>query len=100
MTADQTAVAVAPVRLSPSRRLDLADHLIDLVGGSVLLGHPSTARLVQLRASQFYSQRTDAVLHKAIERLTAFVAECAARGHTLPAYHPCYVAPPALTGAV
>lgn len=94
-----TAVAVAPARLSPSRRLDLADHLINLAGAACILGHPSTARLVQLRASQFYSQRTDAVLHKAIERLAAFVAECAARGHTLPAYHPCYVPGPALVGA-
>ena len=98
---DVMAAAMAPIRISPSRRLDLADHLIDLVGAAVLLGHPSTARLVQLRASQFETARTDAVLHKAIERLTAFIAECAARGHVLPDYHPCYVAGPAAgTGAV
>jgi hypothetical protein len=91
---DVTAVAVAPVRISPSRRIDLADHLIDLAGAAVLLGHPSTARLVQLRASQFDTARTDAVLLRAIERLTTFISECAARGHVLPAYHPWHIQGP------
>ena len=99
MTADQTAVAVAPVRLSPSRRLDMADHLIDLAGAACILGHPASSRMVRLKASDFYTARTDAVLHKALERLTAFVAECAARGHTLPVYHPWYVPGPT-AGAV
>ena len=92
---DVTAVAVAPVRISPSRRLDLADHLIDLAGAACILGHPATPRMARLKASDFYTARTGAVLHKAIARLTAFIAECAARGHVLPAYHPCYVAGPA-----
>ena len=96
---DVTAVAVAPVRPSPSRRLDLADHLIDLAGAACILGHPASSRMVRLKASDFYTARTDAVLHKALERLTAFVAECAARGHVLPDYHPWYVPGPT-AGAV
>ena len=82
-------------RLSPHRRIDLAEHLIDLAGAACLLGHPAASRLARLKASQFYTARTDAVLMRAVERLSAFVAECAARGHVLPAYHPCYVAGPA-----
>ncbi len=97
MTADQTAVAVAPVRLSPSRRLDLADHLIDLAGAACILGHPAASRMARLKASDFYTARTDTVLLRAVERLSAFVAECAARGHVLPDYHPWYV--PGPTGA-
>ena len=91
---DVTAVAVAPVRISPERRIDLADHLIDLAGASCLLGHPATSRMARLKASDFYTSRTDAVLLRAIDRLTAFVAECAARGHVLPAYHPWHVPGP------
>ena len=82
-------------RLSPHRRIDLAEHLIDLAGAACLLGHPAASRLARLKASQFYTARTDAVLMRAVERLSAFVAECAARGHVLPAYHPWYVAGPA-----
>lgn len=90
---DVTAVAAAPVRLSPARRLDLADHLIDLAGAACLLGHPARTRLVRLRASQFYGASTDAVLLSGIDRLSAFVAECAARGNLLPESHPWHVAP-------
>ena len=82
-------------RLSPHRRIDLAEHLIDLAGAACLLGHPAASRLARLKASQFYTARTDAVLMRAVERLSAFVAECAARGHVLPAYHQWYVAGPA-----
>ena len=82
------------MRLSPSRRLDLADHLIDLAGAACILGHPAASRMARLKASDFYSQRTDAVLHKAIERLTTFISECAARGHVLPAYHPWHIQGP------
>lgn len=98
--ADVTALAVPTERLSPLRRLDLADYLIDLAGAACLLGHPAAPRLARLKTSHFYEARTDAVLLRAVDRLAAFVAECAARGNLLPAYHPCYVAPPALTGAV
>lgn len=87
-------------RLSPHRRIELAEHLIDLAGAACRLGHPATPRLARLKASQFYGSQTDAVLLRAVDRLSAFVAECAARGHVLPAYHPWYVAGPALTGAV
>ncbi len=96
---DATAVAVPCGRLTTQRRLDLAEHLIDLAGAACLLGHPAATKLARLKASQFYGQRTDAVLHRALERLAAFVAECAARGHVLPPTHPCYAAPPALVGA-
>lgn len=96
---DVTALAAPSERLSPLRRFELAEHLIDLAGAACLLGHPAATKLARLRVSQFHTARTDAVLHKALERLSAFVAECAARGHTLPASHPCYVAPAALTGA-
>lgn len=96
---DVTALAVPSERLTPLRRFDLAEHLIDLAGAACRLGHPATPRLARLKTSQFHTARTDAVLLRAVERLSAFVAECAARGHTLPVYHPCY-APPALTGAV
>jgi len=87
-------------RLSPHRRIDLAEHLIDLAGAACILGHPAASRLARLKTSQFHTARTDAVLMRAVQRLSAFVAECAARGHVLPSYHPCYMAPPALTGAV
>lgn len=97
---DATALAAPSERLSPLRRFELAEHLIDLAGAACLLGHPAATKLARLKAGQFYSQRTDAVLHRAIERLSAFVAECAARGHTLPPTHPWYVAPPATTEAV
>lgn len=93
-----TVLAVPSERLTPARRFDLAEHLIDLAGAACLLGHPAATKLARLKASQFHTARTDAVLHRALERLAAFVAECAARGHTLPASHPCYVAPPALAG--
>lgn len=98
--ADVTAVAVPAERLTPLRRLDLAERLIDLAGAACLLGHPAASRLARLKTSQFHAARTDAVLLRAVERLSAFVAECAARGHTLPAYHPWYVAGPASAGAV
>ena len=98
MSAD-AALAVPSERLTPARRCDFAEHLIDLAGAACLLGHPAAVKLARLKVSQFHTARTDAVLHRAIERLSAFVAECAARGHTLPPTHPCYVAPPALTGA-
>lgn len=91
---DVTAVAVAPVQISPSRRIDLADHLIDLAGAACILGHPATPRMARLKASDFYTARTDAVLLRAIERLTAFISECAARGHVLPDYHPWHMAGP------
>jgi hypothetical protein len=97
MGADVTAVAVAQERLTPLRRFDLADHLIDLAGAACLLGHPATSRMARLTASDFYTSRTDTVLLRAIARLTAFVSECAARGSLLPSYHPCYV--PGPTGA-
>ena len=98
--ADVTTVALASERLPPLRRLDLAEHLIDLAGAACILGHPAASRLARLKTSQFHTARTDAVLLRAVERLSAFVAECAARGHVLPSHHPCYAAPPALTGAV
>lgn len=97
---DVTALAVPSERLTPLRRFDLADRLIDLAGAACILGHPAASRLARLKTSQFYTARTDTVLLRAVERLSAFVAECAARGHVLPSYHPRYVAPPALTGAV
>lgn len=95
-----TTVALASERLTPLRRLDLAEHLIDLAGAACILGHPATPRLARLKTSQFHTARTDTVLLRAVERLAAFVAECASRGHTLPAYHPWYVAGPASAGAV
>lgn len=95
-----TAVAVPSERLTPLRRFELAERLIDLAGAACRLGHPATPRLARLKTSQFHTARTDTVLLRAVERLSAFVAECAARGHVLPSYHPCYMAPPALTGAV
>jgi hypothetical protein len=97
------ALAVAPVRLSPVRRLEMAERLIDLAGAAILLGHPAAYQMVRLKAGVFYYPRTDAVLLRAIPRLESFINECAARGHTLPATHPLYVAPPpapALQGAV
>lgn len=92
---DVTAVAVPLERLTPLRRIDLAEHLIDLAGAACILGHPATPRLARLKTSQFHTARTDTVLLRAVERLSAFVAECAARGHVLPSYHPWYVAGPA-----
>lgn len=98
--ADVTTVALASERLTPLRRFELAEHLIDLAGAACILGHPAASRLARLKASQFYTARTDTVLLRAVERLSAFVAECASRGHVLPASHPWYVAGPAPTGAV
>ena len=98
--ADVTSVALASERLTPLRRFELAERLIDLAGAACRLGHPATPRLARLKTSQFYTARTDAVLLRAVERLSAFVAECAARDHVLPIHHPFYAAPPALTGAV
>lgn len=91
---DVTAVAVQTERPSPVRRIDLADHLIDLAGAACLLGHPATPRMARLKASDFYTARTDSVLLRAIERLTAFIGECAARGHVLPDYHPWHIQGP------
>lgn len=90
----ETALAAPTERLSPCRRIDLADHLIDLVAAALLLHHPHAARLGELRVDRFYTRRTDAVLLAGISRLTAFIAEQAAQGNLLPPAHPLYVSPP------
>jgi hypothetical protein len=89
---------MAECRRASSRFTDLADHLIDLAGAACILGHPAASRMARLKASDFYTARTDAVLTRAIERLTAFISECAARGHVLPDYHPWHMAGPTTEG--
>lgn len=90
-----TALAPIGIKLSPVRRLALADHLIDLCVAALLLRHDQADRLARLRAPQFHSGRTDALLLRAVGSLTGFVRERAEAGIVLPEHHRCYVAPPA-----
>ena len=86
------AVPDAP-RLAPVERIELAEHLIDLVAAAIRLGHPHAARLGRLSECHFYYRASDRVLVAGIEHLTAFVADQAAEGNLLPSWHRLYVAP-------
>lgn len=83
--------ATVRIRVSPVRRLELADRLIDLCGAAIRLQHDHADRLAQLKASQFYYAQTDRKLLGGIALLTAFVRDRAEDGITLPTWHPCYV---------
>ena len=87
------ALTPSTERLSPVERIELAEHLIDLVAAAIRLGHPHAERLGRLKASQFYGRASDRVLVAGVEHLSAFIDDQAAQGNLLPSWHRLYCPP-------
>lgn len=94
MSGTTTTIAPVRIRLSPVRRIELAQRLTSLIGAAVWLGHPESQKLIPLQTHHFYYSRTDAALLRGIAVLTRFVQSRAEDGIELPHWHDCRVESP------